>query len=322
MSQSNAAKLSFFRLPAIFVSVWILTEYLWFYSVTIQPLLYAPPHYLNSIIYGLRVEWFIKIFIFLLSTCLIFYYTKLNQANLKNILIVAGIAIVYFFILKFTQHLSGIVMNKTFGGIGLYHRPSLVYAYRFSIIVSIINVLILILLFIPRIFFCKKARHDFVLTKKNHGLIYNALYIITMLCFTLVITFITVYSIALFKENQLILKGFLLLSYQASDMLFPATAAAIVIFLLSIYRSIPFQGSQLKVKRLMLLSFINTIILLAIMSLLAFLLYLSIKTNQQIATLDKFFVIVGIVIFIIIARLINKRVFRTKKDSPTITPTA
>ncbi|WP_204330751.1 hypothetical protein, partial [Providencia stuartii] len=63
-------------------------------------------------------------------------------------------------------------------------------------------------------------------------------------------------------------------------------------------------------------------ILLAIMSLLAFLLYLSIKANQQIATLDKFFVIVGIVIFIIIARLINKLVFRTKKDSPTITPTA
>lgn len=124
MSQSNAAKLSFFRLPAIFVSVWILTEYLWFYSVTIQPLLYAPPHYLNSIIYGLRVEWFIKIFIFLLSTCLIFYYTKLNQANLKNILIVAGIAIVYFFILKFTQHLSGIVMNKTFGGIDYIIAPA------------------------------------------------------------------------------------------------------------------------------------------------------------------------------------------------------
>ncbi|MTC07289.1 hypothetical protein GKR51_03910 [Providencia sp. wls1948] len=105
-------------------------------------------------------------------------------------------------------------------------------------------------------------------------------------------------------------------------MLFPATAAAIVILLLSIYRSIPFQGNQLKIKRLMLLSFINTIILLAIMSLLAFLLYLSIEVSQQITTLDELFVIVGFVIFIIIARLVNKRVFRTKKDSPSITPTA
>ncbi|WP_368877633.1 hypothetical protein [Providencia vermicola] len=322
MSQSNTAKLSFFRLPAIFVSVWILTEYFWFYSVTIQPLLYVPPHYLNAIIYSLRVEWFIKIFIFLFSTCLIFYYTKLNQANLKNILIVAGIAIVYFFILKFTQYVNGIAMHKMFGEVQLYHRPSLIYTYSFSIIFNIINVLILILLFIPRIFFCKKARHDFVLTEKNHGLIYNALYTITMLCFTLVIASLTIYCIALLKENQLILKIFLLLSYQASDMLFPTTAAAIVILLLSIYRSIPFQGNQLKIKRLMLLSFINTIILLAIMSLLAFLLYLSIEVSQQITTLDELFVIVGFVIFIIIARLVNKRVFRTKKDSPSITPTA
>lgn len=317
MNETKLQNSSFFKLPAIFVTIWLLTEYTWFRTVTLTSLINSvPPVYINNIIYGIRVIWINNIFLFLISTILIFYYTRLNQANIKNIIIVMIIAVIYCFLLKFSHYLIMDLMKSYFGETSHYNRPSITYQFSFGILGHIVNIIMLILMFMPRVLFYKKNHSLLIINNKNQSLLYNSFYIILTLYFTILIPVLIVYALDLTNQTPMLLGQLFQFQMQASEFTFPIIGTASLVLFLSIFKTIPFQGSKLETFRIMIVSIINAGLI--VVFLFSYLIYLSIMYTDETTPLNLSILIIGTIIFIVIARAINKATFKTSRV--TITP--
>lgn len=275
---------------------------------------YVPVHYLNNIIYGLRIYWFYQIFSLLFFTTLIFYYFRLNQVNIKNVIAVACMAIAYFVILKISDYVSTQLVNFNVGEVSRFNRPNVLYIFGRDILKYIVNILILILIFIPRVFLCKKPKIAFHVTKKNNSLIYNSLYIIIMMFFILTSAVLIVYSACVLTNDPTLFQNILLLSYQLSEYLFIGAFVAIIFLFLTVYRTVKFQDESLKLGRLMISCLINTLIFWVIFFLVISLIYLTSTMSQDLADEDKIVLIGGLIFFIPISQMINRLMFKKKSE--------
>lgn len=312
---------SFFRLPLLFVSAWIMTGIVWIYLIL--PLLMGgyilyylyPFLLLNSI-----VEWIIYSPVLFIATSLLFWHRHFCRVDTRSVIRVVSMAVICFILFNIAGLIQVMVMPDSRESLPYSMSPAILGLVLSWCLKLVIAVIILWLIALPMTQHWYKNDTIFRITPRNNRIIHSVLLTSLIIVSYFLLSVIFALMLAEPGDREEIFQFIIyLLTTGISELLLPGFVIAAILMSV-LYRVFGYHGEQLRIRRLLLTGLAGGLIVFIMSGCAVYIVMFSsfIQAYWGPDSVISSLQITGyasVVIAALIIRYIVKRVFRADQEA-------
>lgn len=314
----SADGISFFRLPCVFTVTWMIAGAIWIYQIL--PAIFSNAYYVLPV-FQLETysEWVVYAPLLFIFTSFLFYYRHLCRTDSRSLILVAGMAVIWFIVLK----LAGLMQLTVLANLGRdqpYMAPPPVLAiYGLYLLKLLITIAALWLIATGMTRSRVKTDAIYKIAPHNNGIVHNILLTSLTVYFSALLPLILLFFYVSFFGGEEILQEIIMLFTIGLRNILPDLLVLAGILVTALYGAFGYNGEKLRTGRLLLTGLAGGLIVFlmssgAIYAVLSSSYIRDYRGPDSVAILLRIAGYASMVIAALIIRYMVKRVFRAGQD--------
>lgn len=309
---------SFFRLPCVFTITWMIAGAIWIYQIL--PAIFSNAYYVLPVLQlETYSEWVVYGPLLFIFTSFLFYHRHLCRTDSRSLILVAGMAVIWFIILK----LAGLAQLMVISNLGkdqpYMAAPPVLAIYGLYILKLLITMVALWLIATGMTRSWIKTGAIYKIAPYNNGIVHNILLTsLTVYLSALLPLILLFFYVSLFGGEAILQEIIMLFTIGLRNIL-PDLLVLAGILVTALYGAFGYSGEKLRTRRLLLTGIAGGLIVFlmssgAIYAVLSSSYIRDYRGPDSVTILLRIAGYASMVIAALIIRYIVKRVFRADQD--------